>query len=313
MRYIVAGVGYTGRRVLAALPADRSLGLGRSLPSEADANHEPLEEGTSFSAAGRSPGTSINTAKTRRLDLDLSGDSPPADLLQGLGPCTVLYTIPPRADGDNDKRLALFLSLLGTQPERIVYLSTSGVYGDRQGRLTDETVTPRPATERARRRLAAETTLGDWCEQHGVEWTILRVPGIYGPGRLGLSRLRAGGEVLRAFDAGPGNRIHVDDLTRCCLAAMQADAPAGLYNLGDGDIRSSGEFSAVVAELAGLPAPTEISLTQARQAWSPARLSFIEESRQLDLTRMRDVLGVRPLYANAEDGIRASLDEEAAA
>ena len=294
MRYVVAGVGYTGRRVLAALPADLALGLSRSLPPESG------------------PGGSTSKANMQLLDLDRPADPPPADLLQDLQPCTVVYTIPPRADGDDDKRLALFLSLLGARPERIVYLSTSGVYGDRQGRLTDESVTPRPQTDRARRRLAAETMLGAWCEQHGVELTVLRVPGIYGPGRLGLSRLRAGGEVLRKVDAGPGNRIHVDDLKRCCLAAMHPDSPAGLYNVGDGDARSSGEFSATVAKLAGLPAPAEITLAQARREWSPARLSFIEESRQLDLTRMTDVLGVSPLYANVEDGIRASLDEEAA-
>lgn len=229
-----------------------------------------------------------------------------------MAPCTVLYTVPPRADGHDDERLAVFLGRLGERPSRIVYLSTSGVYGDRQGRLTDETVPPQPQTDRARRRLAAETRLGQWCETNGVERTVLRVPGIYGPGRLGLERLRAGGEVLRAADAGPGNRIHVDDLVRCCLAAMQPDLPGGLYNVGDGDLRSSGEFSAAVAKLAGLPAPREISLSEARREWSPARLSFITESRWLDLTRMTEVLGVQPRYANAEQGIRASLDEEAA-
>lgn len=286
MHYVVAGVGYTGRRVLKALPADRSLGLGRSLPTD---------------------------SHTRLLDLDRPETLAPGSLLQDLPLCTVLYTVPPRADGHDDERLALFLDLLGERPARIVYLSTSGVYGDRQGRLTDETVSPRPQIDRARRRLAAETRLGHWCDEKSVEWSVLRVPGIYGPGRLGLARLQAGAEVLRAVDAGPGNRIHVDDLKRCCLAAMQPDTPAGLYNVGDGDARSSSEFLASVAKLAGLPVPEEISLEQARQVWSPARLSFLEESRQLDLTRMRDVLGVAPLYTNADDGIRASLLEEAAA
>lgn len=291
MHYVVTGVGYTGRRVLAALPADRTLGLGRTLPAGTRLDDE---------------------AETRLLDLDRPGQPTPGGLLHGMAACTVLYTVPPRADSHDDERLARFLDLLGERPARIVYVSTSGVYGDRQGLLTDETVPPEPQTERARRRLAAETRLGQWCEINGVERTVLRVPGIYGPGRLGLERLAAGATVIRAADAGPGNRIHVDDLVSCCLAAMRPDLPAGLYNVGDGDSRSSGEFSAAVAKLAGLPAPAEISLSEARRTWSPARLSFVTESRQLDLTRMTEMLGVRPRYANAENGIRASLDEEAA-
>lgn len=228
-----------------------------------------------------------------------------------VSPYRLLYTIPPPGDGDDDARLQRFLELLDIPPERFVYLSTSGVYGDRAGQLTDETVPAQPQTDRARRRVAAERRLRRWCESRGVDCLILRVPGIYGPGRLGVERIKTGTQVLRAADAGPGNRIHVDDLKRCCLAALQSSAPAGIYNLGDGDNRSGAEFTAAVARLAGLPAPEAISMDDARRQWSPARLSFLEESRLLDLTRMHSLLGVTATYANVEDGIRASLADEA--
>lgn len=238
------------------------------------------------------------------LDLDLDPARP--IVLRGITPITLLYTIPPRAVGDGDPRLATFLARLESAPARIVYLSTSGVYGDRGGRLTDETVATQPGSDRARRRVAAETLIRSWCDDHDTDFVILRVPGIYGPGRLGLERLAEGGTILRQSDSGPGNRIHIEDLVRCCIAAMQT-APPGIYNVGDGDPRSSGRFTQSVARLAGLPAPGEVTLDDARARWSPARLSFVEESRQLDTSRMRDVLGVTPLYADPEDGIRASL------
>lgn len=278
MRFIVAGTGYTGRRVLERLPAAATSGLSRS----ALAGHD-----------------------VRIIDLDDGDDSSitlPASY-------ALLYTIPPRPGGDGDPRLASLLGRLNPPPRRIVYLSTSGVYGDRGGAVTDECAPPNPSTARARRRLDAETLLKRWCEAHGTECVILRVPGIYGPGRLGVSRLRDGAAILRESDAGPGNRIHVDDLVRCAVAAMTGEAPAGIYNVSDGDHRSSSAFSTSVARLAGLPAPRQISRAEAQAEWSAKRLSFLDEARRLDTTKMRDVLGVTPRYADPEDGIRASLED----
>lgn len=281
MLFVVAGTGYTGRRVLGKLPGDRTFGISRSPLTDAE-------------------------RRVRIVDLD-RGNGETIDIP---APYALLYTIPPPPAGDGDPRLAALLARLDPVPARIVYLSTSGVYGDRAGADTDESVPPNPSTPRAKRRLAAEALLRDWCDRHGVARLILRVPGIYGPGRLGTDRLRAGAAVLRESDAGPGNRIHVDDLVACCLAAMTTDAPAAVYNVGDGDHRSSSAFSRCVARLAGLPPPPEITRAEAEERWSEGRLSFLRESRRLDTTRMREVLGVVPRYADPEDGIRASLDQE---
>lgn len=274
--YLVAGAGYVGARLLDALPADRRLGLKRQADDRPD---------------------------TQAVDFD--GDTPSLPRAD-----VIIYTVPPPREGDDDPRLARFLAALPGTPQRMVYFSTSGVYGDTGGRRVAEDAALRPATSRARRRVAAETRLRDWCGEHGVTLCVLRVPGIYGPGRLGLDRLREGKSVLREADAGPANRIHVDDLVRCALAAARTGRPPTVCNVGDGDERSSTWFSRTVAELAGLPAPREISLAEAGREWSEMRLSFVRESRRLDLGRMRDELGVEPVYADAADGIRASLRED---
>ena len=189
MQVLVAGAGYTGQRVIARL--------------------------------GDVPVIALRSAD---LDLDHPGDQRidvPPD-------CRILYSVPPNARKEGDPRLATFLDLLSSAPARIVYLSTTGVYGDRGGdRVTEETP-PAPGTARAERRLAAEQLLASWCGQQGTECFVLRVPGIYGPGRLGLDRLRAGTPVIAEADASPGNRIHVDDLAGCAVQALISAATPGI-------------------------------------------------------------------------------------
>lgn len=216
----------------------------------------------------------------------------------------VLYTIPP-SGRPGDDRLNNFLAALDPAPARFVYISTSGVYGDRAGQLTDESVAARPETDRGQRRLATELLLTKWCADNDCQLTILRTPAIYGPDRLGLDRVRNGEPVLAERDAHPGNRIHVDDLASCCIAAFRDDVPVGIYNVGDGDYRSASWFTGKVAEMAGLPPPPEVSREQAKQVFSPARLSFLNESRRLDNSKMRETLGIQP--RDPETGIRDSI------
>lgn len=276
---VVAGAGYTGGRVLAALGPERATGFRRS------------------------PATAAGSVQ---IDLDREIASLPP-LPQDYA---LLYTIPPARDSETDGRLARLLALLDPLPARVVYLSTSGVYGDCGGDLVDEEREPRPATGRAKRRLAAEAQLQTWAAARDVRVIVLRVPGIYGPGRLGVDHVRDRAPVIREADAHPGNRIHVDDLVSACLAALSPARPAGVYNVGDGDHRSSSWFTNTVARLAGLPLPPEVSRDEAGRTFPRSRLSFLGESRRLDTRKMRETLGVMPRYANAEDGIRASLEAD---
>ncbi|MEX2260114.1 MAG: NAD-dependent epimerase/dehydratase family protein, partial [Woeseia sp.] len=273
---LVAGNGYVGQRLLAALPAASAIAVNRTA-------REPIND---------NPTVAVDLDDASLNALPVTGDA-------------IIYTVPPAAVDGPDPRLSRFVAALANGdrlPQRFVYFSTSGVYGDCGGHLVDESATPRPATSRARRRLAAERLLQSWGEENGVELCILRVPGIYGPGRLGLERLTEGEPVLMDADANPGNRIHVDDLVQCALAAAAVEPVVPLCNVGDGDHRSGTWFAKAVAAEAGLPAPPEIPRHEAERSFSQRRLSFLAESRRLDTSRMSDELGVLPLYADALDG-----------
>ena len=270
---VVAGTGYTGRRVLARLAANGALGLGRT----------PIETDRQFSLVDFDSADALGIALPDRY--------------------AILYTCPP--DATSDQRLARFLSALPHPPTRFVYISTTGVYGDCRGAVVTEESPVKPDNRLSSPRVDAEARLAGWAKETGCQLVILRVPGIYGPGRLGVERIRAGDAYLKEADANPGNRVHVDDLVECCLAAMKEDTPAGIYNVGDGDHRSATWFADEVARQAGLPAPRKITLAEAAQEFSPMRLAFLASSRIVDTTRMRNILGVTP--RTPEEGIRASL------
>jgi len=277
---IVVGTGYVGQRYLAQQTDDSAIGLNRNNVSTRQA--------------------------TEIFDLDTDSELPIAlpDRY------SVLYTVAPSPDFESDVRLQRLLAALTTTPERFVYISTTGVYGNRDGDRVYETTPPDPKTGRAKLRIAAEQLLQSWADEHHVNVVILRVPGIYGPQRLGIQRIRDGMPAIVELEANPGNRIHVDDLVACCIAALSSEVPSGIYNVGDGNFRSPTWFSSEVARQCSLDAPPTVDMATAEREFSPMRLSFLRESRRADTTKMREVLGVTPRYQNAEDGIRASLTEE---
>jgi nucleoside-diphosphate-sugar epimerase len=141
-----------------------------------------------------------------------------------------------------------------------------------------------------------------------VRCVILRVPGIYGPGRLPVDRLRRGEPALRPEDAGAGNRIHVTDLVSACVAALERPV-SGAFNVTDGNPATTTEFLQRTAAIAGLPAPPLVALADAPGRISAGLLAFLRESRRVDNRRMREELGVEPRYANLDEGIAASLAE----
>jgi len=286
----IVGCGYTGRELARqALAAHADVyGLTRS-----DRGLAALTE------------TGIPGA---RLDLDDEQVRLPDELSRpGI---RVAYLAPPGRQSSSDPRMAAFLAKLAVAPAALVYVSTSGVYGDCQGALVDEATPVNPQTVRARRRLAAEAMVKEWCAAKGVPWTILRAPGIYGPGRLSLARLREGEPVLDEADAYPGNRIHVFDLAAailCCLGRRSQNGKGDIYNVSDGDHRSSTAFLRRVAEIAGLPPPVTLRREEAKATMSTQRWSFLSESRRLDSRRIRRELGFELKYADPDEGIRASL------
>ena len=215
----------------------------------------------------------------------------------------IFYFAPPPPHGEGDPRLRAFLNILPRSafPCKIIYISTSGVYGDCQGAWVTEQGTLNPSTDRARRRLAAENLLRDWEGRNGVPVVILRVGGIYGPGRLPVERLRQGSPVLREQECGYTNRIHADDLAAVCVAA--AERGQGIYNVSDGHPGTMADYFNKVADLYRLPYPTQIGFDQARTLLSAEMMSYLAESRRLDNRRMLAELGISLLYPTLKEGL----------
>ncbi|HSV69830.1 MAG TPA: NAD-dependent epimerase/dehydratase family protein [Methylibium sp.] len=220
----------------------------------------------------------------------------------------VLHLAPPPGQGDDDSRTAALLRALarGGVAERLVYGSTTGVYGDAQGARFDETRALAPATDRARRRVAAEARLRHHGRAFGVTVTLLRIPGIYAldrPGGDPRERVARGTPVLRREDDVYTNHIHADDLARACLAALHRGRPQRAVNVCDDTELLMGDYFELVAELAGLPRPPRIARVDAAGRLSPMGLSFLSESRRLVNRRLKTELRVALRYPEVRDGL----------
>jgi nucleoside-diphosphate-sugar epimerase len=222
----------------------------------------------------------------------------------------VLHLAPPPSTGDTDARTARLLRALarGGRVQRLVYASTTGVYGDCAGARFDETRAVAPATDRARRRVDAEARVRWFGRTTGAAASVLRIPGIYAFDRDGgdpRDRVRRGTPVLAAADDVYTNHVHADDLARACVAALLRGAPQRVYHVCDDGERRMGEHFDLVADLAGLPRPPRLSRDEARARLSPMQLSFLGESRRLVNARLKRELRVRLRYPSVEDAFRS--------
>lgn len=195
----------------------------------------------------------------------------------------------------------------GMVPRRLVYVSTSGVYGDCAGALVDESQVPRPATGRAHRRVDAERLLTEWCRDRGAQLITLRVPGIYAADRLPLERLRKGTPVLRRDDDVYTNHIHAEDLAAICVRALNEAVPPGVYNASDDSDMLMGDWMDLVADSYGLQRPPRIARSEAAGRIAAPMLSFMSESRRLVNARLKRDMGHVLRYPTVRDGLRAAL------
>lgn len=222
----------------------------------------------------------------------------------------ILHFAPPPASGEGDPRTKRLLAALGggkSLPQGVVYISTTGVYGDCGGEQVSETRPLRATTARARRRVDAEARLRRFGRRCGVRVAILRAPGIYAGDRLPLERLRRGDPVLAAEEDVHTNHIHAEDLARlACIALLRA--PAGrVYNASDDSGLRMGAYFDAVADAFDLPRPERLSRAAIASRLSPLTLSFMSESRRLDNRRIKRELRVRFAYPTIADGLRAAL------
>lgn len=280
-RVLIVGCGDTGRRVLSRLVANGAAVTGL-----------------------------VRTPESAALVRALGGQAQAVDLDQSLPPIApadlVFYFAPPPRQGVVDTRLRNFLLHLEKQPpRRLVYISTSGVYGECNGAWVDESQPVNPQTDRAKRRVDAEQCLLAW----GGPWVILRAPGIYGPGRLPLDKVRTGEPVLRDEDCGWSNRIHIEDLASAALLASRDGSAQVIYNVSDGNPTKMAAYYASIADLLGVAPPPQIDWATAELEFSAMRLSFLAESRRLVNRRITETLGLRLRYADLREGLAASLGE----
>lgn len=221
----------------------------------------------------------------------------------------VLHLAPPQASGPVDLRTRHLLQALARRPapRRIVYASTTGVYGDCAGARFDETRPTAPTTDRARRRVDAEAQLRRFGVLFGTAVTVLRVPGIYASDRAGghpRERLATAKPVLRREDDVYTNHIHADDLARACVAALWRAKPGRVYNVNDDTCLKMGDYFDFAADLYGLPRPPRVSREVAKEKLPVMMLSFMGESRRMDNTRLKKELGIRLRYPTVADGLK---------
>lgn len=217
----------------------------------------------------------------------------------------VYYFAPPPAKGHVDTRMANFLANIEKEglPARLVYISTSGVYGDQAGELINEETPVNPSVDRARRRYNAEQQLRSWSKQTTVPVTILRVGGIYGPGRLPLQRIKDQVPMLHEELSPQTNRIHADDLAQVCVAAAGTKAEGEIYNVSDGTNSNMTEYFNTIADHFDLPRPPLVDWDEAEKTISKGMLSYLKESRRLDNSKMLNELGVELKYPTLKDGL----------
>lgn len=225
----------------------------------------------------------------------------------------VLHFAPPQRHGQRDLRTRHLLAALTKTkilPRSLIYISTTGVYGDCRGERVNEARAPRPATPRAIRRADAESSLRRWGERNGVRVSILRVPGIYAPGRLPVERLEQRIPALRAEDDGYTNHIHADDLARIVAAALTHGRPGRVYNAADDTPMKMADYFDLVADHYRIERPRRISWQEAQEEISPGMLSYMNESRRIANDRLKRELGVRLRYPGVRQGLEGIPDAE---
>jgi nucleoside-diphosphate-sugar epimerase len=218
----------------------------------------------------------------------------------------VLHFAPPAPQSSIDTRTHHLLAALsaGALPKQLIYISTSGVYGDCGGSYVSETTPLNPQTNRALLRVDAEKQIRAWAKRNGVRASILRVPGIYAHDRLPIDRLRAGAPAIYAEDDSYSNHIHANDLARIVVAALRYGKSNRLYHTVDEDEMKMGDYFDTVADAFQLPLPPRLSRAEVQRQVSPMMWSFMNESRRLTDSRMKRELKIKLRYPSVRDALR---------
>ncbi len=234
--------------------------------------------------------------------LPFDRDRPLADLAAALrGVTHLLSSVPP--DRQGDPVLDLHGDVLSGFPW-IGYLSTTGVYGNRDGGMVDEGSELRPTSDRARRRAEAESR---W---RALGAHAFRLAGIYGPGRSVLDDVRAGRARRIDKDGQVFSRIHVDDIVNVLRASMARPRPGAVYNVCDDEVAPPMDVVGHACGLLGRTPPPVRTFEEAKQTMSAMALTFWGDNKRVDNARIKRELGVHLRYPDYRQGLKAILREE---
>lgn len=285
---LAVGMGYCARRLAAV---SRS-GLTRII-------------GTSRSARGAAELPSLSQPGLTVEGLVFDGACYDPDLGRAIRAAQVLLvSAPPDEQGDPLLRVAAHDLEAAPDLRHVIYLTTLGIYGDQKGGWVDETTPPQGTSARLARRIAAEDQWRAFGTHKGVPVAILRLAGIYGPGRNALAQIKTG--EARAIHK-PGqvfNRIHVDDICTAIQAVMRHHFD-GVVNVTDDLPAPAAEPIQAAAALLGLPAPEVIAFEEAAKSMSPMALSFWSGSKRVRNQRLKAELGVDLKYPTYREGLAA--------
>jgi nucleoside-diphosphate-sugar epimerase len=205
---------------------------------------------------------------------------------------TVIHLAPPQNVGHRDCRTRNLIRILAQGSSivrRLIYISTTGVYGDHGGARVSELTPPNPQSERAKRRVDAENCLRLWAPSQGVALTILRVPGIYAEDRLPVDRIKSRTPALNPAEDAYSNHIQSDDLARLICAAVYYGKPQRVINACDGGETKMGDYFDEVADAFGLERPPRLPAAVLEKIVSPMLWSFMRESRRVSNARLKEL------------------------
>ncbi|MBS82680.1 MAG: hypothetical protein CMD65_00915 [Gammaproteobacteria bacterium] len=220
----------------------------------------------------------------------------------------VIYMAPPSNATLEDTRLQNFLSnIVSSEIKSLLYISTSGIYGNHNGLSVNENTKPTPNTNRAKRRLDAEEKIKVFAEEKNISYVILRVPGIYGPDRLPIDKIKKNIPLIKIDESPLTNLINVKDLARLVIATQTNNLENEIINVSDGKPIKVTNYYLKICNVMNFAIPNFISINEAKKIFDEKRLSFLLESRSLDVTKMKKLLPGCIKFENLETGIKDSL------
>lgn len=235
------------------------------------------------------------------------GTTAPAELIAHVAEADALLISAPPGETGDPVLACLADPIARGRTRAVVYLSTIGVYGDSGGTWVDEESAPLPGSARSAARLAAEEAWRRFGAEHGKSVAVLRLAGIYGPGRNALVTL-ANGTARRIVKPGQVfNRVHVTDIAQAIETCFARDAN-GVFNLADDEPAPPQDVIAFAAGLMGKPPPLEVPFDEAHASMSPMARSFYAENRRVRNDKLKQTLGVRLAYPTYREGLRALFD-----